>query len=547
MTVLLLLFLAIGDAVAVSSVTANAGSGWPVLALLLICTYVVLRVYTRTFHRGPFLAKPANPFEFHQVPADRAGSLREEVRKSDDLKPHEAMIFAAAVVRPEQFRRRIVEEYTPGRRTLEKSTTVDIDIPKRLVGKNNKEHVYLPVVINKKGDLLDDFHIYESNSDETQWLSYRQYLSLTAEVLHVLLLSAHRLPRGTDLPVSTGEAELLALQCIVHRHDTRSPAAPDFSGAEAIERLAVTNPGARDLAGLFVRQLSRNFAIVASVDGPVAKRHRFKYRLTLTPEVRLSGSAARRNRSPAGYLRLLVGARPVALHLDIANAATCESYHLHVHAPDDLYLARQETIGLDRVLLRQAEKAPTLPHCRFRRRLGQPHAHFYCRYLPALEDGERPLLRLRFFEVPPGTVMRATVTALAAFAILWLVGYVNSRTAAPDTDAPAFLLAFPALAATWLGFDAPSRKLLEGTLSARVCLIASAVLSLVGSALFLLHKTAAEGYGWPRVPGGHSLLGVTDLGWAITVAVALLNATRICYQCFIRTGEYSYLLTKNVN
>ncbi|MBP2338004.1 hypothetical protein JOF41_004182 [Saccharothrix coeruleofusca] len=533
------------NALTATSVVRHRGSGWQVLALLLVLLAAAVVLHTRHFHRRPFLAKPKNPFKFHQVPVDRAASLQREAKKnSGELQLHEARVFAGAVVKPEQFRRRVVEEYTPSRRTLQKLATVDLDIPKRLLEAATPQHVYLPVVINQKGDLLDDFHIYEANSDETQWLSYRQYLGLAAEVLHILLLTAYRLPLGSDLPPEAEQAELLALQGIVQRRDTRAHSVVDFSGAEAVEQLQVASTSARKLAGLFVRQLTENYPIVASVHGPVGRRHRFKYQLTLMPEVKFGRSAARRW---AGFFRLVFGTRPVDLNLDISNAPTCESFHLHVHAPDDLFLTRQEATGFDEALKRRAEGAPTLPHCRFRRRLGQPHAHFYCRYMPAFTESERPAIRLSFFEVPPGSVLRAAITAAAALAILWLIGFVNSRFPDPGTDAPAFLLAFPAVAAAWLGFDAPSRKLLEGTLSARLCLVVTAMLSLTGCGLFMLHKSFGQGRSWPQVPDGNSLLGITDLGWAITVALALLNAARIGYQCLVRTWQYSHLLAKEVH
>jgi hypothetical protein len=541
--------MAVASSMAVSSVVRFAGGGWQTLILyFLLPTVVFVLLYIWWFCRRPFLAKPPDPFKFHQVPTGRAVDLQEEAQGARDVSAHEAKIFATAIVKPEQLRRRIVEEYTPERRTLKKMAVVDVEIPRRLIGNGSKKNVYMPVVINDKGELLDDFHIYEANSDETQWLSYRQYLSLAAKVLHILLLTAEGLQIGGSLSENAKKAEHLALQGMVKRRDTRTGDDVDFSGATAIANLEVPNTTARNLAALFARQLTSKYPIVAVI-GSVeqVRRHRFKYQLTLTPSVKLTTPDSGKRWSVRGYLQAIVGARPVTLNLDIGNAATCESYHLHVHAPDDLYLASQQPVGLGPILVRQADLAPTLPHCRFRRRLGQPHAHFYTRYMPRFESDEHPFIKLRFHEVPPGSVFRATITAVAALAILWLVGFVNSRFPDPDTDAPAFLLAFPALAATWMGFEAPSRKLLEGTLAARACLVFTAALSIAGAGLFMLHKSlAADNFQWIRVPDENSLLGVTDFGWAIVVGLALVNALCIGYQCLTRTWEYSYLMTKNV-
>ncbi|MGW5052539.1 hypothetical protein [Actinokineospora sp. NPDC004072] len=530
--------------VLMASSGSRAWSGWERVGLLCIFWITLAGLHTHFFYRKPFAAKPITPFSFHQVPDKRILELQEEAKNSREIHADQARIFAAAIARPEQFRRRVVEEYTPDRRTLRKSVAVDIEVPRRLKITNDNAEVFLPVVVNKKGDLLDDFHVHEMNGDGVLWLSYRQYLSLVARVLRRLLLTAYQLSAGEDLPKAAAQAELMALQAIVRRVDTRSNAGMDYSAADQIAKLSVTLPGLRTLAVLFVRQLTSNYAVVARVSNTQGRHQKFRYQLTMTPRVKFTRTESSRTWSLSGFFRLIFGARPVALNLDIANAGTCESFHLHVHAPNDLYLARQEAVGLENVLKRTAEQAPTPPHCRFRRRLGQPHAHFYARFMPAFRPGERASIRLHFYEVPPGSVFRATLTALAGLAILWLVGYVNSRHSDPGTDAPAFLLAFPALAATWLGFDSPSRKLLEGTLSARLSMTMTALLSIVGTGLFMLHKAGPQRI-WPKLPEGISFLGISDATWAVTVAVAFLNAFYIAYLCIIRTWQYSHLLVKS--
>src|SRR5688500_5822288 len=106
-----------------------------------------------------------------------------------------------------------------------------------------------------------------------------------------------------------------------------------------------------------------------------------------------------------------------------------------------------------------------------------------------------------------------------------------SRYGTPDTDAPAFLLAFPALAATWLGFEAPKQRLLEGTLSSRMCLIVTAALSLAASDLFIAHKSAGDSFEWPLLWSANSVLGVTHWDWAVLVCFSILNALLIGYKC----------------
>ncbi|GAA3862076.1 hypothetical protein GCM10022243_30500 [Saccharothrix violaceirubra] len=531
--------LVVWTAIQVSTVYHAKGAGWQGAALWALALAGAIILNTVFAHVRPFKEKPKNPFQFHPVPADNAVELQERVTaQTATITRQEAMVFAAAIARPEQFRRNIVEEYTPNRRTLHKAVTVDLKLPAEWLGNSR---IAVPIIVNKKGDLLDDFHV-GGPGDDTTCLTYDSYLDLVAEVLHILLLVTEDKTFSGKLSDAGKNAELLALHGILSRADTRKPVAVDLSGAKAIEQLPTKHPQVRAMAALLARQLTSNYAIVVQV--PLVPEHTFGFRLTLTPPVKFTRPDSPRRMSPLGYLRVLIGARPVTLNIDIANAATCTSYHLHVHAPDDLYLARQQVVGLDGILKRAAYSAPTPPHCRFRRRLGQPHAHFHARYMPEFRE-DNPHVVLDFQEVPPGSILRASITGVAAFLILWLIGYVTSRSTtanAPGTDAPTFLLAFPALAATWLGFDSPARKLLEGTLPARLSLAVTAALSIAGCWLFMMHKSLESR--WDRLPEGHSLLGVTEVGWAVVVGLALINAILIVYQCFIRTWEYSHLLTK---
>ena len=464
------------------------------------------------------------------------------MQKYVSLTPTQAKVFAISVVSPAQTRKRVVEEFEPDRRTMKQTTTIDVAISRRLLHSPTPELLYIPAVIAEKGDLHDDLQMSDEAGEPLQWLSYREYVSLVANVLHFLLLSAYKLNKDDELPEPAKQAELVALQTVMHRRRDQAEA-EDHSGADTIANLHVKDNTVRDLASLFVRRLVAKYVVVACVEFPCSRRARFSYSLRRIPPVRLTLSENNRW-SPIGLARLGLGARPVALTIDISNACTSQSYHLHLNCPDDLFLAEQEAIGMDDMLRRHAEQAPTLPHCRFRRRLGQAHAHFYARYMPIPIGGrEHPMLRFRFFEVPPGSTLRAAVTAFACAAIVWLVGFMTSRYSIPDTDAPAFLLAYPALAAAWLGFESSSQRLLEGTLSARLCLIFTAVLSIASSGLFMAHKTNKTA-NWPPLPDNQSLLGVTQLDWAIIVTLAVLNASVIGYKCAVRTWEYSRLLVK---
>jgi hypothetical protein len=235
---------------------------------------------------------------------------------------------------------------------------------------------------------------------------------------------------------------------------------------------------------------------------------------------------------------------------------------------------------------------------RFQRRLGQPHAHFYARYMPEpdaahdvqttrtvgsatasgphngtmtsgddrtvnTEAGEErmcescaqqlpaspepspvpvPRIRFVFAEVPPGSLVRATVAAVSAAATIWLIAFLN-KFGRMDTDAPAYLLTFPAAIAAWMGFESQAGKRIEGTLRARMVLLVTALTSIAASGLFVAHKSVDAKH-WPLLPRGLSLLGVTDLWWSILVLLSIANAVYIGYKYYVLTLQFTIHSTR---
>jgi hypothetical protein len=107
------------------------------------------------------------------------------------------------------------------------------------------------------------------------------------------------------------------------------------------------------------------------------------------------------------------------------------------------------------------------------------------------------------------------------------------------------LLAFPAVAAAWLGFDEKRRRLLEGTLVSRVSLMLSASSALMASALFMLNDAHLPAL-HDRIPFpiDISFLGINEGSWGVLVFVSLINALSVGYLCLLRTSEYKHLTAR---
>jgi hypothetical protein len=247
---------------------------------------------------------------------------------------------------------------------------------------------------------------------------------------------------------------------------------------------------------------------------------------------------------------VLLGVSPGDVVIALDNAPTAQSYHLVVDGGEGVYLGRQDAPGLVPYITARAgsvggsEPDAPPPYFRFRSRSGQSYGHFYTRFFPQPDakgvaaGRQLPHITFRFFEVPPGSVFRAALTAWTAAALIWIFGLLTSSGASPSTDAPAYLLAFPALVGGWLGYESRRQhRLIEGALAASQSLIWTVLLSLAASGFFLTTRVRDSILGWTD-PYGLDIAGVTSLPWTLVMLGSLLNAVAIGYIAVARAWEY---------
>jgi hypothetical protein len=482
--------------------------------------------------------------------------------------------FALAVIAPSELRQRVVETYTPTRRTLDQKVTVDVQVPSRYTGRRTAgtgagsgsrevERIAFPVIIPPKGMLLDNLDIYDAEHKHVAALTYREYLLLASCTLRTLLLSAYK---SQQLPPEAKTPEYQALLAIIERNNPGSAREPTrhrpTQGADsAIDMLkglepTVIDPESLRMAIRLVKELSGCYAIVASVPLPPDGRFSLTYERSLIPELELTpekhGELSRSNgwgrkmRGPwlnlKGQLRVLLGTRPVGVTVALDNAWTCQSFHVRVQVPQGLYLRRQSLDASKEYLKKPVKDAPTPPYYRFRGRFGQPFAHFYGRFFAVPnKTATRPKLKLHFYEVPPGSNFRAAVASATCLILVWAVAFSMSRVPDPGTDAPAFLLAFPGVAASWLGFESPANRLFEGTLAARLSLMLTTMTSIAASGLFMLNRAGARLPFHVTAWDHNSFLGIYRAPWMALVAVSLINTGYIGYRYLVDSATFKYL------
>lgn len=542
--------------------------GYIIRGLLAVIAIILFVWLVPQFHRNRLSRRPA---KYPLKTLDDAHAYSLQIRAGNSgLTATQAKIFAQAVTQPNSVRQRIIDTYTPGRRAIEQRVSIGVRLPRELIQGLDDDTaiedipIYFPVIMPLKGKLQDGFDLYGADGDAGSVLGYREYLQLAASVLRLLLLSMVKANGQPTLTPAQRAVEKQALGQIMRRgrsydktpdvpaHFTSIGFTPTTAASLKIAQLLGNGQNKPEealdacrLAISFVDKLTNHYCIVGSLSADRDGRMLVKYEQTIVPQLKLADDEATRWNRIGGWLRVALGARPVDLTISINNASTCRSYHLRVLAGDELYLGAQEAVDFDANMDVQVKGAPTTAYVRFRERLGQGYSHFYTRFFPEPADRTNPRIRFVFFEVPPGSLIRSVVTAVAAFALIWVVAGINSRNPSPDTDAPAFLLAFPAIAATWLGFESPSRRLLEGTLKSRLCLLITAATSLSAAALFLTHKSILPNSdSWVQLPWGISFLWVSDLSWVVLLFVALANAVAICYKYVVETWQFAFFATR---
>jgi hypothetical protein len=211
-------------------------------------------------------------------------------------------------------------------------------------------------------------------------------------------------------------------------------------------------------------------------------------------------------------IRRLLGIRPAVIGAALANADRTSSYHMQIRGPEGSYLARQ------RIAEFPSGRTAELPHPQYaiRSRLGQRVSHIYIR---DGEEFEGKYFVCAFFERMPGSLGNATMSAMGA-ALLIAIGAATrlgyGHLGSSNTDLVTVILAFPAIAGTWLGLE-QSQSLYGGVLMARISLIITIVAALTSSAYYALGPADV----------GHSIALASRPGAAVWIVLVGVSATNL--------------------
>jgi hypothetical protein len=515
------------------------------------------------------IANAANPPDQAYQPdekwlADLQTHIKPDMQRLDT---RGVLTFIDLLANPASYRVRVAESVDFVERGLRQRVGVEFNIPASAL---DAKYLYLPVLMPIKGELLDNFRLYDASGKSVANLSYEETTRLAAVGL-TYLLSGSESANGDE----ADRAEAVAVDQIVLLGPVARRGRIDISEAqqevdERINALRTTvSDSTRERLRAYLKLLSVTYpiVIVISPEAMIAGRLLITYELTLIPRAERKGWE--------GRFRLALGLRPYQLAMPVNLAFTAQSYHLRISGPGDKYVMRQylccrhcgklvrrnwrsqdagaksETPSQNcRHTVLSGNQTTGKRHFRLRQRRGQSYVHLYMRGY-ASDDAPRDLQFLaRFREVPPGSLANAAATALITTLLIAVAGYLSTHVrGSAYSDIPALILALPVAAASWMGINEDAGKLVGSSLLARLSLIVSGLLSIAAIVIYLAltPKDPAKDH-----TGSHSrsnvhpfeILGIHHTGWNTLVILSLLNFAYVAFRFAVRVTYYNYLRSK---
>lgn len=480
-------------------------------------------------------------------------------------------LFAVSIADPAVLRRRVTDVFSTRSRTLDSKMIIEFDLNAPLIsdstGSNSARDEddkpeattffkrlgdgprLLAILMPRKGHLHDNSRITDGGGRLISALAYKEYRVLMGLTLRRLLISAFG--KYEQVPDEVWNFESDYLELLLQYGVIKDGARPTTTRItevlqkfKTLERV-VPEEGKQyfELLMRLVQTVAVNYAVVAVVPSDVPARFFLIYESTEIPGLQYPKKTFK---TVGASLRTMLGAKPSSLRVSAANAMTCQSYHLIASTPEDQYLADLDAPFISR-RPDQVQTDSRVSYYRVRGRRGQHYFHLYSRLGgDAKPSGLR--MDLRFAEVPPGSIGRAAVSALACFITCAAVAYISALPSsnvdgrlisAVDSNVAVFLLALPGIAAVWLGFEGGESRLFGGAFAAKVSLVLTFVLSVSASILLLFQKAEVIAQVSPgEIVRPHLL-------WLVLVAVAAANAAMLMGLLWERAKYYRTVATRS--
>ncbi|WP_338887401.1 hypothetical protein [Rhodococcus sovatensis] len=396
-----------------------------------------------------------------------------------------------------------------------------------------REYLVLPLVLQGRGRLLDNFRVHDANEKRISTLTYQDALMWQVAIIRKFVRDGIG-KKNFDAHYGAIEAKVIG---ILSSHNYSN--ADDALAVESsLIALSVAYDDRRRLllaAARIVLALSEYYAgcvMVPMSSRPTYAKFAFERReiphvVEQRPRGKLVGWFSPENLRDG--FRAVLGVRPSSVQHPLSYVDRARSYHVQVRGPDGTYLGRQ------RIVDSRTGKTAAFPNKVMRARYGQRYSHLYVRNS---WRGSQFYYESTFYERPPGSVAVSAMSSVAATFLIALVALSSmGMTSVPFGAAVTTLLAVPAAIGAWSGLD-QSRTMVGGVLAARV----SALVTIAASFLAILI---------------YSLLPHTEFGtdaslseragyawWVVAFSISGLNALATSGSWSLRTIVYRHFVRR---
>jgi hypothetical protein len=419
----------------------------------------------------------------------------------------------------------------------------------KMVADSGEEMILIPLVKLKKRVMLDNFEIRDGDGRHVAPLLQEEANGLIASVITNLfrlaflsdspeeigrkLTDAEERLRWSLINLAchvdsvTGDAKNAILSLLdatpVNAADPGKVAVADPGRVSAIDpgRVAVADTSSLDSLRRFCDFWADHYLIIVEAELPKGSRLSMRYTRTV-PEYGRTGDWNDR-------LRVRLGLSPFRYSIPLNLPFEAPSYHFSMLGVPGQYLAHEELIDTQTDKQIQPpvfDGVSPQPALQGRLDSGLPYSHLYMRGLHRAEVIDMST-KVEFDEIPPGALGGACVVSVACAILIWFFALTQPglrKTLASPSDLPAFLLAVPAFAATWIGQSVD--RILRSSSSAYVGLAVSAVLSISSALLYVANSNQRSFYTIKNVALFHGLVRLkdVDVSWFILALAASVVA-----------------------
>ncbi|WP_316288599.1 hypothetical protein [Clavibacter michiganensis] len=389
--------------------------------------------------------------------------------------------------KPESVVTRISEQVEPRTASQIVKTGYTISLPEDLVGR-----VVLPLYRAPRGKIQDGLRFFGPQEERISSLTHAQAIAFALGVIRTLVGAASDKALADYEQWIEQDLASLMLDGIAYS-DTSDPTKQSKIASVSARVGKLDNMSEfklKAVLALVAENLSADIVCVSfdvpSTEGPLGARSvRLSVERTdpknISPVSEVANSWSRKwtlVRLPK--LRRIFGVETTIYRHSLAYAELAGSYHLSIAGPPGTYLAKQVIQPRPGVEADASGYVLSPSTAILGPRRGQRHSHAYIR-----NDGTRlreAEVAATFYERPPGVIMSALLSAIAASTITLLLAVQSllpSSNGESETDLVAILLAFPAGVALWAGFKDGSRQSLAAYGSKSVTIIGSVVAAFV--------------------------------------------------------------------